>query len=113
MNTQTRKLITVVLLTVLLGACKSTVMGKAWDPEYLKTVPLSYFTERTTVMNQMEMREWLERSGRMRNKREIEAACIFGSIESLDRKKMGCEFVEGSPEYEANNNPLLLELLGL
>ncbi|MEM7421645.1 MAG: hypothetical protein AAF364_18280 [Pseudomonadota bacterium] len=75
--------------------------GKHFDPEYVKTLPDSYFSERVTYLNRVEHAEYMRRKNEASRELDRQAACVFGTRPVIDRSKLNCENVKGSPEYKA------------
>ena len=70
--------------------------------EDLKSLPDAYFTARSaSAMGTEERREYMNRVNKRMLERDRQAACVFGSKAIIDRTKLHCENVKGSPEYKA------------
>ncbi len=52
-------------------------------------------------MTHAEKEEYLRCEYAKQRELDREAACVFGSRAIIDRKKLHCENVKGSPEYKA------------
>ena len=83
-------------LTALTG-CMATPKTQA----ELEALPDSYFTNKTYYEKTTEeRREWSRRMFAKERELDREAACVFGSRPAIDRSKLNCENVKGSPEYK-------------
>lgn len=90
-----------MIFTLGLSACTST--GFYHDPEEVKKLPDSYFKERLTYLTNAEYNEYMRRKREKSAESRREGACIFGSRPAIDRSKLNCENVKGSPEYKAKH----------
>ena len=94
------KNITIAALAFGLTACVSN-SGPRYDEETVRNRPDSYFTENLTHLSTVEYKEYMRRKHERSAERDRQAACVFGSRPAIDRKKLNCENVKGSPEYKA------------
>jgi hypothetical protein len=88
-------LVSLLMLSALSG-CYSTQ-----SPSELRALPDSYFINKGISRTHAEDKEWARRYYDRRLAQDMRAACIFGTRPAIDRSKMGCEKVKGSPEYKA------------
>lgn len=83
-----------------ISACV-TNSGARYDEQAVRNLPDSYFTENIAYLSPVEYNEFMRRKHVRSAERDRQAACVFGSRPSIDRKKLNCENVKGSPEYKA------------
>lgn len=95
------KYIVIGLGALLLSACVSTK-----TPQELKAMPDSYFMNKPYLTHEEE-REWAIRKGRQEAEQRRQAMCIFGSSPIIDRDKLNCHNVKGSPEYKKASQSVL------
>lgn len=96
-----KTLLGVMSCAVLMSGCAGS-FGKS-EAE-LRALPDSYFESRSIYqMTQAENNEWQRRMYNKQRELDREAACVFGSRPAIDRSKLNCENVEGSPEYKAKH----------
>ena len=94
---------------LLMSACASNNVFQRNDVEWIAAQPDTYFQQLgVTRMTRMEYREWSNRRAERLRELDRRDACILGSRPAIDRSKLNCENVEGSPEHKA----LLGEPLG-
>ncbi|WP_137167890.1 hypothetical protein [Salinimonas lutimaris] len=90
-----KKHLWMIIAVGLLAGCASTTKD-------LKSLPDAYFTARSaSAMSTEERREYMNRVNKRMLERDRQAACVFGSKAIIDRTKLHCENVKGSPEYKA------------
>ena len=92
------KLTITAIFALTLSACAST--GFYHDPQEVRKLPDSYFKERLTYLTDTEYKEYMRRKREKSAESRREGACIFGSRPAIDRSKLNCENVKGSPEYK-------------
>ncbi len=94
------KKLTIAALALSMTACVSNG-GSRYDEETVRNRPDSYFKENLTWLTDVEYNEYMRRKRVASAELDRQAACVFGSRPAIDRKKLKCENVEGSPEYKA------------
>lgn len=92
-------------LPALLGAILMTGCASYQMPVYTaaeaRLLSDEYLRESFRYHTDAERVEFMRRKNAETNNEMKEAACIFGVRAALSRKKLGCEEVEGTPEYKA------------
>jgi hypothetical protein len=91
-NLKTTTATVAIALVLVLASCSSTPVDSS--KPYVKTKPIY-------AMNKAEKKRYFDNLYEGRADEAVEAACVFGSSPIFDRKKMGCEKVKDSPEWEA------------
>lgn len=94
------KKLTTIVLAISMTACVSNG-GSRYDEETVRSRPDSYFKENLTWLSTVEYDEYMRRKRAKSAELDRQAACVFGSRPAIDRKKLNCENVQGSPEYKA------------
>jgi hypothetical protein len=94
---------TVTFAALVLGITGCMATDSRYDEQAVRNLPDSYFTENLTHLSRVEYNEFMRRKHEASAERDRQAACVFGSRPAIDRKKLNCENVKGSPEYKALN----------
>jgi hypothetical protein len=96
---------TAVAIALTLASCSSTPESepesKSYRDPYRDQAKPYERTKPLYRMSKAEKKEYWEDFYEGKVDERTTALCIFGSNSALDRKKMGCEKVVDSPEWEA------------
>lgn len=94
------KTVTIAAL-VLMSVTGCMATDSRYDEQAVRKQPDSYFKQNLTHLTRVEYNEYMRRKHEASAELDRQAACVFGSRPAIDRKKLNCENVEGSPEYKA------------